>query len=438
MDGERRGCQVRYHTEGPMAQISGLPITRRLQSAVKLAYESIQAHRLRSFLTLLGVILGVASVVVVGSAINGLSTYTADLTSKAFGTDAFLVAQIAQVGNVTRKEIAEKLRYNRDISFQELEYLKTVNGDRVLYSTYDQRVRDVRSGEQLFENALILGAGAALPDIRDVPLAEGRFYTEQEERNKQALCVIGRDIKERLFPTGETIGRSLRISGIDFRVIGIQETQGSSFGQSLDNQVYIPATLFGKMFGGRLDVAIFGRARPETGMTMDEAVDLTRSALRSRFKTRPGKPDNFDTLTPDAVRGFVDQIIGLISAIVIPVTCISLVVGGIVIMNIMLVSVTERTREIGIRKSIGARSGDIQMQVLLEAMILSLAGGVFGIIVAWVLSVVLSKLLGTTIEMSRNYILLGVFVSTGVGLISGWYPAMRAAKLDPIVALRQE
>jgi putative ABC transport system permease protein len=221
-------------------------------------------------------------------------------------------------------------------------------------------------------------------------------------------------------------------------VIGILERQGSSFGRSLDNPVYIPTTVYNDMYGGQRGTAVFGKSRPGTGLTMDEALDTTRAALRTHFHAQPGKDDNFDVLTPDSVRSFVDQILGVIAAVVVPVTCISLLVGGIVIMNIMLVSVTERTREIGIRKAIGARHTDIMLQFLTESVILSLTGGVIGLAVGALVSLALSAAFGATMRITLPYIMLSIFVSSAVGIVSGWYPARRAARLDPVVALRAE
>jgi putative ABC transport system permease protein len=171
---------------------------------------------------------------------------------------------------------------------------------------------------------------------------------------------------------------------------------------------------------------------------MEEALDITRGALRAKFHTPPGKEDNFDTITPDSVRSFVDQILGVIAAVVVPVTCISLVVGGIVIMNIMLVSVTERTREIGVRKSLGARQHDIMMQFLTESVILSMTGGLIGVLTGYAACAALSAAFGTSLKVTLPYVFLSIFVSTTVGVVSGWYPARRAARLDPVVALRAE
>jgi putative ABC transport system permease protein len=185
-------------------------------------------------------------------------------------------------------------------------------------------------------------------------------------------------------------------------------------------------------------LGIYGRPKPETGLTLEQSLDQTRVALRTRFKTRPSEEDRFDTLTPDAIRGFIDQILSMISAVVIPVTSISLVVGGIVIMNIMLVSVTERTREIGIRKAVGARQSDILMQVLIEAVIMAGVGGLIGVLVGAISTEVLARVFEIELAITPLYISLALVVSSVVGIVSGWYPASRAARLDPVVALRAE
>lgn len=403
-----------------------------------MALDSIRAHKLRSFLTLLGIIIGVASVILVGAAIDGLGVYAEGITAKAFGTDSYLIAQIASVGRLTRKQLADKQRRNKRIRPEDVAYLRTVTGDSILYSPYAQRTEDVKGDNQIFEGASILGASATLPDIRDVPISDGRFFVEPEERMRQHVAVIGEDIHTALFPGGSPLGRKIRISGNDFLIIGLLERQGSSFGRSLDNPVYIPITVYQELFGGRNGTAVFGKSRPGTGLSLDASLDISRAALRTHFHTPPGQEDNFDTLTPDSVRSFVDSILGIIAAIVVPVTSISLIVGGIVIMNIMLVSVTERTREIGIRKSLGARRNDIMMQFLTESIILSLSGGFIGVALGTGVSLLLGAVFGATLKVTMPYILLSIFVSTTVGVVSGWYPARRAARLDPVDALRAE
>ena len=409
-----------------------------LATAIRLALDSIRAHKLRSFLTLLGIIIGVSSVVLVGAAIDGLGVYAEGITSKAFGTDSYLIAQIAQVGRLTRKQLADKQRRNKPIRPEEVEYLRTTTGEKVMYSPYAQRADDVKGEGQIYEGAGIIGASSTLAEMRDIPVIDGRFFTETEERMRRPVAVIGEDIRNTLFPGLSPIGKKIRISGVEFEVIGLLERQGSSFGRTLDNPVYIPFPLYDQLYGVKRGTAVFGRARPESGLKLDEALDSTRSALRSRFHTRPGQEDNFDTLTPDSVRSFVDQILSIIAAVVVPVTSISLVVGGIVVMNIMLVSVTERTREIGIRKSLGARHSDIMLQFLTESVILSLIGGLFGLGLGAGVAKLLTIAFGATLKVTAPYVLLAIFVSSTVGIISGWYPARRAARLDPVAALRAE
>lgn len=410
----------------------------RFTTAAALAVDSIRAHKLRSFLTLLGVIIGVASVVLVGAAIDGLGLYAERSTAKAFGTDSYLIGQILQLGRLTRKERQDKLRYNKEIRLDDVEYLRITTGDQILYSPYRQKGDDVKHENQTFESASIIGVAAALPDIRDVTLVDGRFFTENEEKSRQPVAIIGQDIVAQFFPSTSPIGKTIRIRGLDFTVLGVQEKLGSQNGRSQDNGVYIPTTVFTRLYGNDKSIVVFGKPRPETGYSLDGGLDVTRAALRTRFKARPGKPDNFDFLTPDAIRSFVDSILGLIGAVVIPVTCISLLVGGIVIMNIMLVSVTERTREIGVRKSLGARSSDILLQFLLEALMMSLMGGLIGLTIGGLAAAALGRLLDTPLRLTLPYVILSVFVSTAVGVLSGWYPAQRAARLDPVVALRAE
>jgi putative ABC transport system permease protein len=410
----------------------------KVVTAASLALDSIRAHKLRSFLTLLGVIIGVASVILVGAAIDGLGAYAENITAKAFGSDSFLVAQVASVGRLSGRQLADKQRRNKRIRPEDITYLRAVTGDRLIYSAYGQHIEDVKGENQVYEAGSLLGASYTLPEIRDIPVDTGRFFSETEERMRKPVAVIGQDIRDALFHDLSPLGRTIRVAGIEFTVIGVLERQGSSFGRSLDDPVYIPISVYNQIYGSQRGAAVFGKARPGTGITMDQALDTVRGALRSHFHTQPGQEDNFDTLTPDSVRSFVDQILGVIAAIVVPVTCISLVVGGIVIMNIMLVSVTERTREIGIRKSLGARQGDIMLQFLTESVMLSLAGGLAGLAAGALVSAVLSAVFGATLRITFPYVLLSIFVSSAVGILSGWYPARRAARLDPVVALRAE
>jgi putative ABC transport system permease protein len=415
-----------------------LQILGKLFTAIALAVDSIRAHKLRSFLTLLGIIIGVASVILVGAAIDGLGSYTENITSKTFGSENFLVAQIAAVGRLSSRDIQNKLKYNKRIRPADVTYLRDQTGSQILYSPYQQRQDDVKSENLTYESANVLGVSYTLPEMRDVPVMQGRFFSETEERMHSPVAVVGDDIRATLFPNVSPLGHTIRVGGQEFTIIGLLERQGSAFGASMDNPVYIPTTVYSAVYGAQRGMAVFGKPRQGSGLSFGTGLDLTRAALRSHFHALPGKPDNFDTLTPDSIRAFVDQILAVIAGVVVPVTSISLVVGGIVVMNIMLVSVTERTREIGIRKSLGARQTDIMLQFLTESVILSLFGGSFGVAFGALVAALISKFAGLTLTITAPYVLISVFVSSAVGIVSGWYPARRAARLDPVVALRAE
>jgi putative ABC transport system permease protein len=409
---------------------------RSIASACWLAVDSIRGHKLRTFLTLLGVIVGVASVIMVGAAIEGLGTYASDSTSKVFGTNTFLIAQVATA--VSRSEFFSKLKQNRPIRSDDLKYLKAMTGETVLYSAYNQKSGDIRCKMLRSEGASIFGVASVLPEMREINLAEGRFFTDLEERAAQPVAVIGSEVADNLFPNAYPVGRQVKIQGLDFTVVGVLDKVGSAFGNNQDNVAYIPFPIFAKMYGSGQSIAIFGRARQGTNLSVANALDVTRVALRARFHARPGHSDRFDSLTPDAMQGFISQMVGMISAVVVPVTLISLVVGGIVIMNIMLVSVTERTHEIGVRKSVGARQTDIRRQFLIEAVILAGLGGMIGVALGASFTMLLAKLAGLTLTITIQYVALGLAVSGIVGVISGWYPAVRASRLDPVDALRAE
>jgi putative ABC transport system permease protein len=409
------------------------------QNAFRLAMDSIRAQKLRSFLTLLGVIIGVASVIMVGAAIEGLGVYAEQSTAKAFGSESFLVAQIAATGRLSRREYFEKIKRNKPIRTDDARFVEALAGDKVLYSPYRQHISDVKRENAICEDTSILGAGAAMADIRDIGVVDGRFFTDQEDRSRAFVAVIGDTVRTTLFPgDASPLNQIVHIEGIEFTVVGVQERLGSSFGRDLDNSIYIPASAFNRMYGPGNGFALFGRPRPGSGLDLDGALDETRVVLRTRFHALPGQPDNFDTLTPDAIRGFIDQILGMIAAIVVPVTCISLVVGGIVIMNIMLVSVTERTREIGIRKAVGARQIDVMTQILIEAVVLASVGGAMGVALGAVVTAVLGRVFELSLHITAGYVALSLAVSGVTGVVSGWYPASRAAKMDPVVALRAE
>jgi putative ABC transport system permease protein len=412
-------------------------LSYEIMSAAGLAWDSIRGHKLRSFLTLLGVIIGVASVILVGSAIDGLGLYAEESTAKAFGSESFLISQVA--GPMSKTEYFNQMRRNKPIRLAEDHYLQAINGENTIYSPYRNSTVDVKRENLISEDTTIIGVSSDMADIRDIVVVEGRFFSSTEEQNSAYVAVIGDDLKNNLFPDGgSTLGRTFKIQDLDFTVVGVTERLGSSFGQSQDNSAYIPVTAFNRLFGPGQSISLFGRPKKGSGYSMNQSLDLTRVALRTRFHQRPGETDRFDFITPDAIRGFIDSLLSMVAAVVVPITMISLVVGGIVIMNIMLVSVTERTREIGIRKALGARRFDIMLQILIESVIMAGAGGAIGVGIGALLTSILTVAFGVTLRVTWFYVLLSVLVSGAVGVASGWYPASKASKLDPIVALRAE
>ena len=420
------------------SQADSIRARQQFQNAFRLAIDSIRAHKLRSFLTLLGVIIGVASVILVGAAIDGVGVYAKESTSKAFGAESFVVARIAGNG-MSRREYFDRLKRNKPIGNDELRFVKADVGNDVLFSPYHNHTSDVKRENLTCDDTNVYGVSSDMPAIRDVDLSDGRFFTDAEERARVPVAVIGETVRDQLFAPGSSpLNKEIRVDGIDFQVVGVLAKLGSSFGQDQDRIIYIPTGAFDRLYGPGLGYAVFARPRPGSGLTLEQALDETRVALRTRFHQRPGEEDKFDTITPDAVRGFIDQVLGLVAAVVVPITCISLVVGGIVIMNIMLVSVTERTHEIGLRKSLGARRDDILMQVLIEAVVLAVTGGAMGIALGALLTFAVGRIFGLTLYISPAYVVLSIGVSSIVGIVSGWYPASRAAKLDPVVALRAE
>ncbi len=406
-----------------------------LIEANKLAFDAIWANKLRSFLTLLGVIFGVATVIIVVSLIEGFNKYIdekiADIGTNAFRIQRFSIDDFASV-----KAYEDALRRNKRISMEDLDTLRQLKGSikQVGAKVFNQ-VEVKHEANSLYE-VLVTGVTANLIDIDRIDVAQGRYFTPSEEGRGQYVCFIGADIASKLFPTTNALEQTIKVDGRPFRVIGIAKTLGSVFGQSRDKFVSIPLTTFMNIYGSRRSILISVTSTTESNY--QAAIDEARVAMRIRRKLAPNDPDNFGVLTPSAVNNLREKIFGTIQVAAVGVTSIALVVGGIVIMNIMLVSVTERTREIGIRKSLGARRVDIMKQFLAESTILSLFGGGIGVLIAYILSKLVSTFTPIPTSLPLFAIFTALIVSGGIGIISGAYPAWRAAKLDPIVALRAE
>ena len=401
--------------------------------ATRIALQSIFAHKLRAFLTLIGIIIGVASVVVVGASINGFNSYVLETVSKMLGVNHFMIARFAHQGRMTDDERERMQKRNKILYLDDFEWLKQHCASCQEVGADVGTSRDLKqNGHELFGTS-ISGVTANMAEIGNKTIAEGRFIAPHEVEHAALVCVIGWDLREKFFEGQDPIGQTLKIVNTPMKIIGVEEKRGSFFGQSLDNNVYIPLLTYGHMFGRRQSLQLHGKGADRE--TFQATIEEARLAMRNRHKLIGNAEDDFGLVNVDQLNNSVDQFTGTIALVVTPITLLSLVVGGIVVMNIMLVSVTERTFEIGIRKAVGARSKQILMQFLIESSLLSSVGGALGLLLAAGIAWVVRIATPVPMTITFGYVLLSLAVSGGIGMIFGIYPAYKAARLDPIVAL---
>jgi putative ABC transport system permease protein len=403
--------------------------------ATRIAADSIWSHKLRSILTLLGIIIGVASVVIVGGAIEGLGTYVTERLTSAFGSNTFMVARIARM-NMSAEEWEKVNKRNRRIYTEDLRAIEERCRGCEVVTPVLRRRDDAKLGKNTFYDADVAGVGPDLMKVQHLEIDEGRFMTSFEVEHARPVAVIGADVRKELFGPIDPIGKELKVGGDGFTVIGVEKANGTFFGQSMDKSIYFPYTAFLKKYGPRQSISV--RVKAPSAGSLEAVQDEVRVIIRARRKLLPNQDDNFDILASQAMQQSVGKFTGAIAAVVTPITLISLIVGGIVVMNIMLVTVTERTKEIGMRKAIGARRKDILLQFLIESALLASCGGLLGLLLAYGLSFVIKSTTPIPMTITAGYILLSLAASCGIGLIFGIYPAAKAAKLDPIVALSRE
>jgi putative ABC transport system permease protein len=403
--------------------------------SLKLALSSIMAHKLRSFLTLLGVIFGVLTVIVIVSLIEGFNSYVDEKIAN-IGTNAFAVQKYSIEDFSSVEALNAARRRNKDVTLDDLEALRARGGAIRDAGGKEDSLGDVKFGSATLFQVHIKATTSNIAEIERIESDAGRYFTKAEEETRRNVCFIGADVAEKLFPTSVPLGRYIKIDGRPFEVVGVGRALGSVFGQTRDMYVSMPLSTFMSIYGSRRSIQISVTSTSEA--TYMDAIDEARVQMRARRKLAPNEKENFGIITPSAINELRDKIFGTIQMAAIGVTSISLVVGGIVIMNIMLVSVTERTKEIGIRKSIGARRTDILKQFLAESTLLSLIGGSVGVSIAYLLAKLVAALTPVPTSLPWLAVAVALFVSGGVGLISGVYPAWKAAGLDPIEALRSE
>jgi putative ABC transport system permease protein len=404
--------------------------------SIKLALDAIWAHKLRSFLTLLGVIFGVATVIVVVSLIEGFNKYVdekiANIGTNAFSVQKFSIEDFSSLDNYEQAR-----RRNKDVTMDDLDALQAARGGAIREVGGQEETQcELKYGAQTLIGVSLQAITANVIEIQNKDIAEGRPFTQAEEMSDRPVCFIGSDVADRFFPTRSPIGQKIKIDGRPFEVVGVAKSLGTVFGVSRDKFVSVPLTTFMNIYGNRRSIQLLVTSHSEAAY--QDAIDEARVVIRTRRKLNPEEKDNFGVITPSAVNNLRERIFGTIQTVAIGVTSIALVVGGIVIMNIMLVSVTERTKEIGIRKSLGARRTDILKQFLAESIALALSGGAIGVSIAYALSKLVAALTPIPTALPLIAVAVALLVSGGVGLIAGVYPAWRAANLDPIAAMRSD
>lgn len=404
-----------------------------LRETFWIAVDALRAHKLRSFLTLLGVILAVTTLVAVISVLDGLNRYVSDRVAN-LGANAFVVDRL---GIITNFEDWVKAQRRPPLRLEDYEDLR----DRLQLVSRAAALKEmqgeVRYGSETLQDIDVDGVTANFDDVRIIEVAAGRSLNETDDEHHSPVCFIGADVANRFFPNVDPIGKSVRVGPAVYQVIGVAKALGSVFGQTRDNFVQIPLSTYQKTFE-KPDDSVILFLQAQNAELMEAAADEVRVLLRARRHVPYDAPDNFGIILPSSITGLWQRLTGNIYALAISFTSIFLVIGGIVIMNIMLASVVERTREIGIRKSIGARRRQIVIQFLVESSVLASVGGVMGVLSALALGELVRLTTPIPISTPLRAIVTALLLSTTVGLFFGIYPAVRAARLDPIEALRAE
>jgi putative ABC transport system permease protein len=414
----------------------GTQYRMNVTEAIRIALQSLWANKLRSVLTLLGVVIGVAAVIAVVTFVNGINGYVAE---KIFnlGADVFIVSQMGNVVTDADQFIEGNKRKKLN-----MEHYQAIAEGCTACKLVGAAVRNMNGkvvyGTQSSTDTMVRGWTPTMARIYDLDLDSGRMVNDADVNNTSSVAVIGADIKENLLADTDPIGKEIRVDGHVYRVIGVGAKRGKTLGQSLDNWVMLPISTWFKAYGANSNSINIWAKSDGVGMPMEQAIDQARVILRTQRHDPIGGKDSFNIETNDSFMSMWANISGTFFIVMIVIASISLIVGGIVIMNIMLVSVTERTREIGIRKAMGARRRDVMMQFLIESSTMALIGGIIGVLGGIGIAKVVTFAIGMPSAIEVWAILAGLAVSASVGIFFGVYPARKAAMLDPIVALRFE
>ncbi len=409
--------------------------TASFVEAMTVAAGSLRSSKLRSFLTLLGIILATTTLIAVMSVIHGMDRYIADQVSD-MGAAGFRVRRVVMIGENDPKKWLMLQKKNPQMSREEYDFLKA--NTTLLREIGMEAFRGVTlnlGGERL-EGVELAGVTSNMGVINNILTASGRYISDSDNRRRLQVVFIGNDIRDRFFGAKDPLGKTLDLNGRPFEVIGVAKAMGTVFGESRDNFVLIPVETFFKMWGARQGLG-YNAVAIDQGR-LEQAQDEVRALLRAYRHLRPGQEDNFGMMSSGSLVSLWERLTGAIAATAVAVVSVFMVVGGVVIMNIMLAVVTERTHEIGIRKSVGARKRDILNQFLVESSMLAASGGLIGVLAAWIVALAVTNFTPVPMSIPASAVIIGVGLSAAVGLFFGIYPARRAANLDPIEALRVE
>lgn len=404
-----------------------------LKEPVAVALETLRSHKLRSFLMLLGIILSVSTLILVVSLIEGTNQYIAERVAN-LGANVFLVNRYPIITNA--QDFVKATRRNKEVHWDDFEFLRDNMRLPEAVGVETQVQGNVRSEHDSIDGVSVGGVTANIADMDVVEPQLGRYITDVDNEHRAMVAFIGTDVANRLFPAVDATGKMFMMDGHEYEVVGVAKPVGTVFGQSRDNFVKIPIQTFLKVYGGNRSLSINVQCR--TAALMEQTKDEARMLMRARRHLRPDEDDNFGIIASDTIMGLWNSLTSTLATSMVGIVSVFLVIGGVVIMNVMLSSVIERTREIGIRKSIGARRGDILMQFLVESSVMSAVGGAIGVTIAWIGAIIVRSTTSVPMAVPISAVVVALGVSTAVGLFFGIYPARKAAKLDPIEALRFE
>lgn len=404
-----------------------------LREPVSIAVETLRTNKLRSFLMLLGIILSVATLIVVVSLISGVNQYIANKVAN-LGSNAFTVMRFPIITEM--EELVKATRRNKIITWEDYEALQENLKLPKHVGAELWGAGKVKVGTLRVEDTTIRGVTASMEEIDPKDPTDGRYITEADEKNHAMVTMIGSELADKLFPGLDPVGHEVMIDGRPFMVVGVAKPIGSVLGQSQDNFAYVPIETYIKIYGAYQGIWVNVQAiGPEW---MERTQDETRVLMRARRHLKPGETDNFGIVDSATLMNLWKQLTGVIAMAMIGVVSVFLVIGGVVIMNVMLATVTERTREIGIRKALGASRGDILLQFLIEACVMSAMGGAIGVLAAYAIALLVRATTSVPMHVPIAAVISAELVSAIVGIFFGVYPARKASMLEPIEALRTE